>query len=69
MAEFDKASEAALAGLQAARNTGRQASNDAAVLASSACDAMLARGHTADAAALIDPLITGPPDLTTGQCI
>jgi DNA-binding CsgD family transcriptional regulator/tetratricopeptide (TPR) repeat protein len=63
MAEFDKASEAALAGLQAARNTGRQASNDAAVLASSACDAMLARGQTADAAALIDPLINGPPDL------
>ena len=63
MAEFDKASEAALAGLQAARNTGRQTSNDAAVLASSGCDAMLARGHTADAAALIDPLIDGPPDL------
>jgi len=63
MAEFEKANEAALAGLQAARNTGRQTSNDAAVLASSACDALLARGHTADAAALIDPLITGPPDL------
>ena len=63
MAEFGKASEAALAGLRDARNTGRQTSNDAAVLASSACDAMLARGYTADAAALIDPLITGPPDL------
>ena len=31
--------------------------------AANACDALLARGHTADAAALIDPLITGPPDL------
>ena len=61
--EFEKASEAALAGLQTARETGRQTSNDAAILAANACDALLARGRTADAAALIDPLITGPPDL------
>jgi DNA-binding CsgD family transcriptional regulator/tetratricopeptide (TPR) repeat protein len=61
--EFEKASEAALAGLQTARNTGRQTSNDAAVLANSACDGLLALGQTASAAALIDPLITRPPDL------
>ena len=61
--EFEKASEAALAGLQTARETGRQTSNDAAILAANACDGLLARGRTADAAALIDPLITGPPDL------
>ena len=63
MGEFEKASEAALAGLQTARQTGRQTSNDAAILAANACDGLLARGRTADAAALIDPLITGPPDL------
>ena len=61
--EFEKASEAALAGLQTARNTGRQTSNDAANLAANVCDGLLARGHTAGAAAVIDPLITGPPDL------
>ena len=32
------------------------------VLAANACEALLARGRTAEAAALIDPLITGPPD-------
>ena len=61
--QFEKASETALAGLQTARSTGRQTSNDAAILAYSACEALLALGHTADAAALIDPLTAGPPDL------
>jgi DNA-binding CsgD family transcriptional regulator/tetratricopeptide (TPR) repeat protein len=63
MGEYEKASDVALAGVHAARSMGRQASNDAAVLAASACDGLLARGHTADAAALIDPLITGALDL------
>ena len=63
MGEFGKAGEAALAGWQTARQAGRQNSNDAAILDGNACDALLARGRTADAAALIDPLITGPPDL------
>ncbi len=34
----------------------------AAVLAGNACEALLACGRTAEAAALIDPLTTGPPD-------
>jgi DNA-binding CsgD family transcriptional regulator len=60
--KFQAAAKAALRGLQAARETGRQASHDASVLAANAADAMLARGRTAEAGALIDPLTTGPPD-------
>jgi transcriptional regulator with XRE-family HTH domain/tetratricopeptide (TPR) repeat protein len=60
--QFDSAAEAAQRGLQAARRTGREASFDAAVLAANAAEAMLARGHTAEAAALLDPLTTGPPN-------
>ena len=34
----------------------------AAILAANASEALLARGRTAEAAALIDPLTAGPPD-------
>ena len=54
--------EAALAGLQAARQMGRQASADASWLANNVATGMVWLGRTAEAAALIDPLTTGPPD-------
>src|SRR5215831_8785486 len=54
--------EVALRGLQAARQSGRQDSSDAAILANNAAEALLARGRTAEAAALIDPLTAGLPD-------
>jgi DNA-binding CsgD family transcriptional regulator len=57
-----RAAEVALRGVQAARQAGRQASSDAAILANNAAEALLARGRTAHAAALIDPLTAGPPD-------
>ena len=56
------AAEVGLRGLQAARQAGRQGSHDAGVLAANTAAAMLARGRTAEAAALIDPLTSGPPD-------
>jgi DNA-binding CsgD family transcriptional regulator/tetratricopeptide (TPR) repeat protein len=59
--QFEDAVKAALRGLQTARQTGREASYDAAVLAANAAEALLARGRTAEAAALIDPLTTGLP--------
>src|SRR5262249_15010832 len=54
--------EVALRGVQAARQAGRQASSDAAILANNVAEALLARGRTAEAGALIDPLTAGPPD-------
>jgi DNA-binding CsgD family transcriptional regulator len=60
--KLQRATEVALRGLQAARQAGREASSDAAILANNAAEALLARGRTAEAAALIDPLTTGPPD-------
>jgi len=62
LGRFQDACDVALRGLAAARQTGQQAWHVADVLAFNACEALLARGRTADAAALIDPLITGPPD-------
>jgi tetratricopeptide (TPR) repeat protein len=62
LGKFQAAAEVGLRGLQAARQAGRQASRDASVLAANAAEAMLACGRTAEAAALIDPLTTGPPD-------
>jgi DNA-binding CsgD family transcriptional regulator/tetratricopeptide (TPR) repeat protein len=59
--KFDDAAEVALRGLRAARQSGLQAWVRATVLATNASEALLARGRTAEAAALIDPLITGPP--------
>src|SRR6516164_9867393 len=57
-----QAAEVALRGLQAARQAGRGASSDAAILANNAAEALLAEGRTAEAGAVIDPLTTGPPD-------
>ena len=61
MGKLQAAAEVGRRGLQAARQAGRQASPDASVLAANAAAAMLALGRTAAAAALIDPLTTGPP--------
>jgi len=62
MGKFESAIEVALRGLEAARQTGRQESFGAAFLAANAAEALLAQGRTAEAAVLIDPLTTGPPD-------
>ena len=58
---FDDAAEVALRGLQAARQSGLAACFHAHLLAANAAEALLARGRVAEAAALIDPLTTGPP--------
>jgi DNA-binding CsgD family transcriptional regulator len=56
-----RAEEVALRGLHAARRAGLGSWFHATLLAGSAADTMLCRGRTAEAAALIDPLTTGPP--------
>jgi len=56
--DFTRAAGLALRGLQATRQTGSFAS----VLAANAAEALLALGRTAEAAAVIDPRTTGPPD-------
>jgi DNA-binding CsgD family transcriptional regulator/tetratricopeptide (TPR) repeat protein len=55
---FPQAADVALRGLQVTRQTGWFAS----VLAANAAEALLALGRTAEAAAVIDPRTTGPPD-------
>jgi DNA-binding CsgD family transcriptional regulator/tetratricopeptide (TPR) repeat protein len=60
--QFQSAIEVSLRGLETARKAGRGTSYDGAVLAGNAALALLAGGRTAEAAALIDPLTTGPPD-------
>jgi DNA-binding CsgD family transcriptional regulator/tetratricopeptide (TPR) repeat protein len=62
MAEFESAAEVALQGLHSARQTGRQTSFDATVLISNAAEGLISRGHTSEAAALIDPLTAEPLD-------
>jgi DNA-binding CsgD family transcriptional regulator/tetratricopeptide (TPR) repeat protein len=62
LARFDSAAEVALSNLEPARQAGLQASFGVNVLAANAAEALLARGRVAEAAALIDPLTTGPPD-------
>jgi DNA-binding CsgD family transcriptional regulator len=62
LAEFARAAEVALGALETARQAGLQASWRATIVAQNASEALLAGGRTAEAAALIDPLITGPPD-------
>ena len=62
LAKFAEAAEVAMRALGPARDAGLQASWRATILASNASEALLAGGRTAEAAALIDPLITGPPD-------
>jgi DNA-binding CsgD family transcriptional regulator len=61
LARFQEAGEIALRGLDRARQAGLGASWWAAILAAIAADALLVRGRTAEAAALIDPLTTRPP--------
>ena len=61
MASFTRAEEVALHGLQAARRAGLDSWFRATLLAGNAAEAMLFGGRTAEAAALIDPLTTGPP--------
>jgi DNA-binding CsgD family transcriptional regulator len=63
LAEFQRAAEVALQGLGRARQAGLEASLLATILAFNASEALLARGCTAEAAALIDPLTDRPPDL------
>ncbi|HEY3956747.1 MAG TPA: AAA family ATPase [Streptosporangiaceae bacterium] len=62
LARFPAAADAAVSGLDIARRAGLGASFPATLLAVVACDALLARGRTADAAGLIDPLTSGAPD-------
>ena len=62
LGKFQNATEVALRSLQAARQTGLEDSLDGLQLTDNASQALLARGRTAEAAALIDPLTTGPPD-------
>jgi hypothetical protein len=60
MARFDSATDTALSGLGHARQAGLGASWMASVLAFNAAETLLARGRTAEAGALIDPLTAGP---------
>jgi hypothetical protein len=62
MGNFQTAAGVALRGAQAARETGREAWSGTTILIFNAAEALFARGHTAEAAALIDPLTGGPPD-------
>jgi len=61
MGDFGGAEEVALRGLRAARRAGLDGWFPAAILMCNAAAALLFAGRTADAAALIDPLTTGPP--------
>lgn len=62
LATFERAAEVALRGVDQARQAGLEASLLATILAFNASEALLARGCTAEAAALIDRLTAGPPD-------
>ena len=62
LARFQGAADVAFRGLDTARQTGLEGSWWAAILAANAAEALLALGRTAEAAALIDPLTSGPPD-------
>jgi DNA-binding CsgD family transcriptional regulator len=60
-ASFASAEEVALRGLRAARRAGLGSWRGSVSLVANAAEAMIFAGRTADAAALIDPLTTGPP--------
>jgi DNA-binding CsgD family transcriptional regulator len=62
LAQFHQAAEAAVRGLDAADQAGLADSFEALIVAANAAEALLALGHTNQAAALIDPLTPGPPD-------
>jgi DNA-binding CsgD family transcriptional regulator len=63
LAEFRGAAEVGRIGVTALRQAGLEASFEAGLLAANAAEALLALGRTAEAAAVIDPLTNGPPDL------
>jgi DNA-binding CsgD family transcriptional regulator len=63
LARFEQAADVALSALEPARQAGLGGSWQVGVLTFNASDALLARGRTAEAAALIDPLTAGPPGL------
>jgi DNA-binding CsgD family transcriptional regulator/tetratricopeptide (TPR) repeat protein len=62
LAQFERAAEVAFGGLQAARRAGLETALGGTWLAANAAEALLARGRTDEAASLIVPLTTGPPD-------
>lgn len=62
MGRFRDAAEVGLRGFRAAEQAGLSASFQATIVASNAAEALLASGHTSNAAAVIDPLTEGPPD-------
>jgi DNA-binding CsgD family transcriptional regulator/tetratricopeptide (TPR) repeat protein len=61
LARFQQAAEVASRGLDAARQAGLESWEYATILAANAAEALVALGHTEQAAALIDPLTTTPP--------
>ena len=61
LGQFQHAGELASAGLDAARQAGLEAWRAANFLAANAAEALLSLGRTTEAAALIDPLTSGPP--------
>ena len=62
LAQFQRAAAVASRGLDDARQAGLQSWDLASRLAAFVAEALLAVGRTAEAAALIDPLTTMPPD-------
>jgi DNA-binding CsgD family transcriptional regulator/tetratricopeptide (TPR) repeat protein len=62
LARYQNAAEVGARGLATARQAGLGGSWHAAVLASNAAEALLAQGRTAEAATLLDPLTSRPPD-------
>jgi DNA-binding CsgD family transcriptional regulator len=62
LAQFHDAAEAAVRGLETAGLAGLADSWGAKILAANAADALVALGHTGEAAAVIDPLTPEPPD-------
>ena len=62
LGQFLRAAEVASHGFDAARQAGLQAWYTATSVAMNAAEALLALGRTDEAAALIDPLTTGPTD-------
>jgi DNA-binding CsgD family transcriptional regulator/tetratricopeptide (TPR) repeat protein len=62
LARFQDAADVASGALEAAGQAGLAGSWAASVLAANACEALLALGRTDEAAALVDPLTSGPPD-------
>jgi DNA-binding CsgD family transcriptional regulator len=61
LAQYQRAAEVAARGLDAARQAGLEAWEYATILVANAAEALVALGRTAEAAALIDPLISTPP--------